>query len=137
MRTSELLVYGIVFAIVILFNFLMPLLTRRARQMQERLQEQLRQQGQAPPEPDEEEEPLDESWGRSRRPQAYESLERLEAQTGPGDHAPAPAVMPVPAPAPGRIAAARLFASRKDLRHAIVVMTVLGPCRALDPYDRG
>lgn len=141
MRSSELLVYVIVFAVVILFNFLMPLLARRARRMQEQLQEQLRQQqGQAPPEPDEEE-LLEESWGRSRRPQTHESLERLEPETGLGDHAHAPAAeqvpVPAPAPAPRRIGAAHLFASRRDLRHAIVVMTVLGPCRALDPYDRG
>lgn len=141
MRSSELLVYVIVFAIVILFNFLMPLLARRARRMQEQLQEQLRQQqGQAPAEPDDED-LLEESWGRSRRPQTHDSPERLEAQTVPGGHAHAPAAVQVPvsapAPAPRRIAAANLFASRKDLRHAIVVMTVLGPCRALDPYDRG
>ncbi len=28
-----------------------------------------------------------------------------------------------------------LFQSKKELRHAVVGMTVLGPCRALSPYD--
>jgi hypothetical protein len=31
--------------------------------------------------------------------------------------------------------ARRLFASRADLRHAVIAMTVLGPCRALEPPD--
>ena len=29
----------------------------------------------------------------------------------------------------------RHFRSKQDLRHAIVVMTVLGPCRGREPYD--
>jgi hypothetical protein len=39
------------------------------------------------------------------------------------------------APQQPRHAANALLRSRQDLRHAIVLMTVLGPCRALDPPD--
>ena len=31
--------------------------------------------------------------------------------------------------------ARRLFTTRADLRHAVIAMTVLGPCRALEPPD--
>jgi hypothetical protein len=44
---------------------------------------------------------------------------------------PAPSV-PVPA-APARRAMLEGLRSPRDLRHSIVVATVLGPCRALDP----
>ena len=30
----------------------------------------------------------------------------------------------------------RLFHSQRALRHGVVMMTVLGPCRALKPYDQ-
>jgi hypothetical protein len=30
----------------------------------------------------------------------------------------------------------RLFHSQRALRHGVVMMTVLGPCRALQPYDK-
>jgi hypothetical protein len=54
----------------------------------------------------------------------------------PPSPAPPPAVLvrrAVPAPAPTR---ARLegLGSPRDLRHSIVVATLLGPCRALDPH---
>jgi hypothetical protein len=45
--------------------------------------------------------------------------------------------VPVPAAAPPPPAVTRrLFRTQEDLRHAIVLMTVLGPCRALEPHER-
>jgi hypothetical protein len=43
--------------------------------------------------------------------------------------------MPAAAPPPPA-ATRRLFRTRQDLRHAIVLMTVLGPCRALEPHEQ-
>ena len=125
MGKNELFMYGLFFAVFLLFNYFMQQAAKRARQRQE--QEQAQQQDAAPP-PDDE--PLDNLWGR--RPQAdwpapaahIKPARRVEA------------IAAAPAPSPGRAARSALFRSQEDLRHAIVVMTVLGPCRALEPHDR-
>jgi hypothetical protein len=140
MRTSELLVYGIVLVAFLVFNVVRPLLAERLRRMQKRQQEQQqvpRESTQTPERegrPSAEEESWEETWGRSRQTVPPPRVERAaEDARAPRDRADGQA----PTALPSRHgAASALFASRKDLRHAIVVMTVLGPCRALEPHDR-
>ena len=134
MRTSELLIYVVVLLVVLVFNFLRPLLAERLRRMQRRQQEVGYEAGQEPERaapPSAEEEVWEESWGRSRQTAPHAIAERTEAELAAPRLGDAPAV----ARPSGHGVAGALFSSRKDLRHAIVVMTVLGPCRALDPHD--
>lgn len=114
---SELLVYGLIIAGFLLFNFLAQKLAKKAREQQEAAE---RAAADALPEAPEEE--LDDPWGR-RPVTAVQVPEQRPA--------------PRPAPPPARPAETRrLFRNRQDLRHAIVLMTVLGPCRALEPPEQ-
>jgi hypothetical protein len=114
----ELLVYALVFLGIVVFNYLIQRLARRARQ---RLP--------APePRPVETEQPLETGWGRASRAAALPE-EVLAARRAPPPRAAA-------APPQPRPPAHRLFGSREELRRAIVAMTVLGPCRAEDPPRR-
>lgn len=136
MRTSELLVYGIILVVFLAFNLLRPLLTERLRRMQQRQQgQQELEQAQAREErAPADEESWDETWGRSSQTVLQPSLEHAAAdEPGPAQNVQTPAR---PGRPPRDGVAGRLFASRGDLRHAVVVMTVLGPCRALEPHDR-
>ncbi len=110
---SELLVYGLIIAAFVLFNYLAQQVARKVREQQEAAERE------AAPPPVEEEAPED-TWGRA-----------AAATPMPVARAPEP-VTALP-PVPRAMAAGTLFRTRQDLRHAIVVMTVLGPCRALDP----
>lgn len=129
MEKSNLLIYGLFIAAYLLFNFLMQqLAAKRARQQRERVQQEQAQQDALMTSADE---PLDELWGRGgQHEEAHENVvtveparKRVETTAGA-------------APAP-RLSPTALLRSRQSLRDAIVVMTVLGPCRALDPHDRG
>jgi hypothetical protein len=124
MGKYELLVYGLIVLGFLLFNNLMQAV-KRARQQQE---EEWAQQQRAAPPPDDE--PLEYIWG----PRPQTDLPAAAAHLKPAPRVEAIAARPA---APSRPAAPReLFRSRQDLRHAVVVMTVLGPCRALEPHDR-
>ena len=126
MSTSELLVYGLVVAGFLLVNYVMQRLANKARQQQ---------QGEAsgaPPQPQEGEEELaDYSWGRApvAQPAAYEP-----PQTPVPVYA-APPAQPVEPGTRIHPAARRLLHDGRQVRHAIVLMTVLGHCRAIEPYD--
>jgi hypothetical protein len=126
MELSQLLVYGLLAAGFLLFNYVLQRAMQRARQRQE-----LERAQQPEAASSSEIEPIDAGWGRTptldRGPAAapVDAARRAEANTA----APAP-LSRRPAPKP-------LFRSRHDLRRAIIVMTVLGPCRALEPHDRG
>ena len=130
------LIYLLVFGAIIVFNYVMQQVAKR-RQSETR--EQLPQ-----------DEPLPESWGRDPSTPAHDESTGLRADYLPEiwGRAPAsPALLPVPveravgfeapdaaATIPRRHSAVRsLFGSRGELRHVIVAMTVLGPCRALEP----
>jgi hypothetical protein len=115
---SDLLIYVLIIAGVLLFNYVMQQLAKKARQQQEE------QAGgaQAESSPPSEDEPLEDIWGR---PPPLETV-------GPAARAPR---VEAPAVPERRAAAGLLFRTRHDLRHAVVVMTVLGPCRALEPPD--
>jgi len=128
MERSDLLIYGLFIAGYLLFNFLMQRAAKRARQQRERAQQEQAQPDGVMTSADE---PLDELWGRgSQQEEAHEHVvaveparKRVETLAGT-------------APTP-RLSPKTLLRSRQSLRDAIVVMTVLGPCRALDPHDRG
>ena len=122
---SELLLYGLLIAGFLLFNYVMQRLAKKARQQPE---QEWGQQQEAAPSP--EDEPLEDI--RGRRPRA--NLPAAAAPVEPARCVAAIAAAPAPPP-PRRTAAGPIFRSRKDLRHAVVLMTVLGPCRALKPDD--
>lgn len=123
MDTSQLLIYGLLIGGILLFNFLLQRVVQRVRE-----REALQQAGQQEAEPHEEQAPIDTGWGR-RQPEALRRAapseplaRRVEAMTAGAERSPR--------------RTHKVFGSRRDLRHAIVVMTVLGPCRALEPHDR-
>ncbi len=116
--SPDLLIYVLIVGGILLFN----ILTQRAarRQQEERSKDA---------EPPAQDEPLPDIWGR--------------AQT-----APAAEPLSVALPVPARVGAAPLVAAEvrrrrsgarsllkgtQNLRRAMVVMTVLGPCRAMEP----
>lgn len=112
------LLYVLAFVGFILFNYLVQ--QARRRQEQEQAQAQ-------PAPPPVEEEPLENVWGRTP--------------------APAPTTAPAPRPASPSIAAQALAPRRihpvrallrdkRDLRRAVVLMMVLGPCRSQEPPER-
>jgi hypothetical protein len=121
---SEFLIYVFIVGGILLFNIVMPLLAKKARQRQ---QEEITETASTPSPP--EDEPLEEIWGRTpvAPPEA--------AAPAPLAYVEPPAAEPPSAIPERRRAAGALFRSRQDLRHAVVVMTVLGPCRALEPPD--
>jgi hypothetical protein len=111
------LVFLLVIAAILLFNYALQQAARR-------------QQRESPPdqaieeqEPVPEDEPLPQIWKRA--------APASEAAAAPIQR-PAPRAAPR-GPAPRGELAATLFRTKGDLRRAIVLMTVLGPCRALDP----
>lgn len=118
---SELLFLALIIAGFMLFNYVAQRLAKAAREQQEAEAAV----GASVPPP--EDEPLEDIWGRVPvpPPAAPAPVARAEPQ--------ARAAPPRPLP---RRAGARLFRTRKDLQHAIVLMTVLGPCRALEPHER-
>jgi hypothetical protein len=112
------LLYVLAFVGFILFNVIAQRAARRRQQ-----EEAAQAPAEPPPAADE---PLEDVWGRI--PAAVQ----------------APVVAPRPAPppvreaprAPRRLHPARaLLKNKHDLRRAVVLMMVLGPCRAQEPPD--
>jgi hypothetical protein len=123
---SELLVYGLVLAGFLLLNYVVQQRARRAQNQQEGADS-------AAPTAIPMDEPLGYAWGRapSSLPVANEQAQaRADVPTAP------PAQKATSAPLPPYTAPRALFGSKQEMRHAIVLMTVLGPCRALEPFDR-
>jgi hypothetical protein len=117
---SELL-YVLAFLAIILFNFIAQRAARR-RQQQAQAEESV------PPAPAPiEEETLEDIWGRTAAaPSAAAAVPR-----------PAPAPVRPEPPLPRRVHPVRaLLKDKRDLRRAVVLMMVLGPCRAQEPPER-
>ena len=112
---SELLFYGLIVAGFLLFNYVTQQLAKKARQTE----------AEAPPPPGDG--PPEDIWGRA--PAAAPATPEPVAPAVPVRRA------EVPAQPRRRMTSGILFRTRKDLRHAVVLMTVLGPCRALRPDD--
>lgn len=123
MQPAELLLYGFLVVAVILFNLVMQLLARRSRPPAE---------GAPPPVPPD---------LASRRPAPLPSPEEFWGRLPEAVQPPAPpAARSAATPRDQRPwarerAVSPLLGSRQDLRRAVVLMTVLGPCRALAPYE--
>jgi hypothetical protein len=124
MDTSQLLTYGLLVGGFLLFNFLLQRAVQRARERQA-----LEQAKEQEAELRADDSPIDAGWGR----QPPEGLRRAAPSEPTARRVETRAAESVSLP---RRRAQNLFRSRRDLRHAIVVMTVLGPCRALEPHDR-
>ena len=122
MAGSELLIYVLIAGAILLFNVVMPRLAKRARQ-----EERAAQAQGAPSPPDDE--PLEDIWGRTQATplEIAAPPPRTQAEQSRTEQARA---------LPERRASAEpLFRTKQDLRHAVVAMTVLGPCRALEPPE--
>jgi hypothetical protein len=138
MRDTESLIFGLLFLAVVGFQVFKQFLAARAEQ-QRRLERARGNAGatattsEAPEDTSDPFALLESDWGRAPEPVPALPLE----------------VRQVPKPKPARprgdkpIAAQvhsrarhRLFHSQQALRHGIVMMTVLGPCRAAKPYDQ-
>jgi len=119
------LLYVLGFVALILFNYFAQRAARRRQQEEEAQAEAAPQPAPPPPE-----DPLTEDvWGRTPVP----------APTPIPVVAPRPARAPVhaEAPVPRRLHPARAaLKDKRDLRRAVVLMMVLGPCRAQEPPER-
>ena len=115
---SELLLYGLIVAGFLLFNYVMQQLAKKARQEQERAE------ALAPP-------------PEAVLPEDISGRAPAAPPAAPEPVAPGVLARRAEARAPlrRRTAAELFFRTRKDLRQAVVVMTVLGPCRAQEPPD--
>jgi hypothetical protein len=114
------LLYVLAFAGIILFNYVMQRAARR-RQQEEEAQAQA-----AAPAPAEEA-PLEDIWGRTPAPAAPAAPVIVTR----------PAPIRAEPPAPRRLHPVRaLLKERRDLRRAVILTMVLGPCRAQEPPER-
>jgi hypothetical protein len=115
--SPDLLIYVLVILGILFFNYL----ARKAPRQQ--------QDESAGGEPPAQDEPLEEIFTRKRPVPAADPLRGAPpVPAGVGE------AQPVAAEVPRRRSAARsLLRGRRNLRRAFVVMTVLGPCRALEP----
>ena len=82
-----------------------------------------RQQSEVP-----QDEPVPEIWGRAPAIPAVSPVP--PERVGQSEAVAASAAIPV-----RRSAVRPLVGTRRDLRRAIVIMTILGPCRAFEPFD--
>lgn len=119
------LVYILIFLGIVLFNFLRQLAARRQQQEQAGEPQPVPELQAEPPE----DELLEDVWGRRPAPAP----------------APAPAIVARPVPAPPLPAEAQprrrllpvraLLKTPQDLRRAMILAMVLGPCRAQEPPE--
>jgi hypothetical protein len=111
----DLLLYVLIFAGILLFNYVRQRLARRSRQ--------------APRPPAAEGVPPSATgWGRAAEAGAEPEARRERVSRTPPVHTAA-------SPEVERPRAPALFRTRAELRRGVIAMTVLGPCRAKDPPD--
>jgi hypothetical protein len=119
------LLYVLGFIAFVLFNYLAQRAARR-RQQEEKAQAQAAERS-APPA---KEELLEDIWGRTPTP-APVPAPMLAA------HAVEQPLRVAEPPAPGRRHPVRaLLGTRRELRRAVTLMMVLGPCRSQQPPER-
>jgi hypothetical protein len=136
----DFVLWGLLLLAVFAWNLLSQALQQRRRQRAlEQLQRQEHGEEAAPQSaPD----PEPEAWGRAPVPVAQpvppqpwgRSGTPLEVLTARAEPRPTPAPTPM-APAVVRTRYAARFRTREDFRAAVVGMTVLGPCRALEGWQ--
>jgi len=146
--TSELLMLAMVVAAFLFFNYANQQAAKKARAERERAEAAAAREastaaqagtadedqyawGRIPEREPVQEASLPPVW--SETPSAPVSYEVPRYQFEP-QAVPQPTSTPLRAPgSPRRHASHELFASKQDLRRAVIAMTVLGPCRALEP----
>lgn len=118
------LLYVLAFAAFILFNVIAQRAARRRQQAEE-----AEAATQPAPPPPAEEQPLEDYWGRAAAPMPAPAPPAVVSR-------PMPPEPPAP-PALRRVHPARaLLSNKRDLRRAVALMMVLGPCRAQEPPER-
>ena len=129
------LLYVLGFVAFVLFNYITQKAVRRRQQEEAAAKEQAaaQEQAAAPAEPPSgEDEPLEDIWGRTPAPAPV-----LAPRPAPPAIRTEPPAIRAEPPAPQRLHPARaLLKDKRDLRRAVVLMMVLGPCRAQDPPER-
>jgi hypothetical protein len=128
MFSSELLVFAAIVAAFMAFNAVVSWLARKAREAREREIEPARTQ------PTAVEPLLDHAWGGGAPVRAAEELTRSELTVVPHS---VPAATSVLESRKSRqiVRVTRRLRTQQGVREAIVLMTVLEPCRALEPYS--
>jgi hypothetical protein len=116
------LLFVLAFIGIVLFNYLMQRAPRR-RQQDEQPQAEAAAKAAAALN---EEQPLEEMWGRSPAPAAAPVLVARAA----------PLAQAEPLAPRRRHPLRALLRDKRNLHRAIVLMTVLGPCRAQEPPER-
>lgn len=141
MQDNELLIYGLLFLAIIGFNVFKQFLAARAEQ---RRRQQLAAAAQGMPQPDPAADPFtltETDWGRPPEAEQVPELPpkvalALKPEPARSRSGPAIGAIRPPKPSERRRARHRMFQHRRALRDGIVMMTVLGPCRALQPYEQ-
>ena len=130
MFSSELLVFAAIVAAFMAFNAVVSWLARKAREAREREieLEPVRTQ------PEEVESLLDHAWGGGASERPAKELARFEAPVVPRN-VPAAAAVVESRESGEIIRVRRRLRTQQGVREAIVLMTVIGPCRALEPYS--
>lgn len=148
----ESLLFGLLFLAVVAFQVFKQFLAARAEQRRRQQQALQARSGAQADMPQAEPDPFaltESDWGRAPEPVApspvpvatapvpLEVQQALrQAASRVHEAASAATARRTRADEPRRRARHRLFHSQRALRHGIVMMTVLGPCRADKPYDR-
>jgi len=143
-EVSQLLVFILLIAGVLGFNLLMRYLNSGVKGWQKKLEQQQEATEVAQPEDLTKAAAGGAPWGGSVRAQAAaEPLEvmlarreRAAERHGPGNFDPSAAQALVRPATTQRRRIQPMFRSQAELRQALVMMTVLGPCRANAPYGQ-
>ena len=126
------LIYVLVFLGIVLFNFVMQQAARRRQQQEQAAQGDAQPAEPPQPEPQPDEEMIEDIWGR---PPPRAAVIATPAPTAPPAR-PAYTETRHPQPQARRLHPVRaLLTERHDLRRAVVLSMVLGPCRAQEPPD--
>lgn len=141
MRDNDLLIYGLLFLAIVGINVFKHFVAARAEQ---RRRQQQAAAAQGVPQPDPEDDPFtltETDWGRPPEAEPVPELRpkvKLALKPEPARPPSGPAIGAIRPPKPSERRRARhhMFQHRRALREGIVMMTVLGPCRALQPYDQ-
>ena len=125
----DLLVYVLIFGAIVLFQYLMKRFGPQ-QQPDEAPQEAPLPQEKAAAQ----EEPLPDIWGRAPTvpavsPVAAASDVRFGRSEAPG------ATVTLPGRRSRRFSRRARMGSRREMQNAIVIATILGPCRAFEPHD--
>ena len=145
MEVSQLLVYILLIAGVLGFNLLMRYLNSGVKGWQKKLEQQQQEATEvAQPEDLTKAAAGGAPWGGSARDHAADEplevmlarRERAAERRGPGNFDPSAAQALVRPATTQRRRTQPMFRSQAELRQALVIITVLGPCRANAPYGQ-